>query len=133
MSYDPDGTSSPWIWDHPRSIAWGGVTGVTIVAFAKLFARYGPRLGFGTLGLGAAANAVSMAVGIPYAVGYVASYAIDGSEGIDNYEHFLTHPEDMLVNTVMSAVNIHTYYSGLPGNSGEFNALEFEGVTPGVM
>ena len=126
-------TSLSYDVEWPREVAWGGVTGVAIWLAANAFKKVGPQIGFGAIGLGAAANAVSMAVGIPVAAGYVASYAIGGSEGIENFEHFLTHPLDMPFNVAMSAAVIYEHYSNLPGNSGEFDALEFEGVTPGVM
>lgn len=117
----------------PDDLAWGGVSGIAIWLAANAWKKVGPRIGFGAIGLGAAANAVSMAVGVPVAVGYVASYSISGSKGVEDFEYFLTHPLEMPMNTAMSIANIHAHYSNLPVSSGEFNALAFEGITPGVM
>ena len=118
----------------PRELAWGGVTSVAVLAAANAFKQIGPRIGFGAMGLGAAANAVGMAVGVPVAAGYVATFAIDGSRGIDNYEHFLTNPQDMLFNTVLSAAIVYEHYSNDPFRSvGQFDPTEFEVITPGIL
>jgi len=117
----------------PRDVAIAGTWGLGTWVLANRWALYASRIGFAGYGLGAAANAVTMAVGLPVAAGYGLSYAIAGTQGIEDYEYFLTHPFDMPQNTAMAVANIYTHYSGQPNSTGEFDVLDFEGVHPGVM
>ena len=119
--------------NYPREVATGGATGVAIWFAANAFKKIGPRIGFGSLGLGAAANAVSMAVGVPVLAGYAISYAIAGKSGVEDYEYFLTHPLDMPFNTAMSIAVIHHHYSSKTYDTGDYDPVDYEGLSPGVF
>jgi len=96
--------------EYPRDVAFGGATGVALWLGSNAFKKIAPKIGFGAIGLGAAANAVSMAVGLPVLAGYGISYAIDGKKGVDNFEFFLTHPSSWLQLSVQSVVAIEEHY-----------------------